>query len=236
MSLRLPRPLLALGLAASLALGVASSALACPTGDVARATTPAPPRDERFRAEVDELTGAAPSSVDVLAVGDSLVRMWPNQQLEGVFPGRTVFRFGVSGDRTQNVLWRLSLPEIRRLRPETVVLLIGTNNLEDGDPACAILAGIAAIVRLLDEGGRRPDLRIVQVLPRGEGFAFRNAERRALNEGIRNLVGRRGNAVAIDVDREITCGMRRICDTYRADALHLEDAGYLILSAALRRN
>lgn len=42
---------------------------------------------------------------------------------------RGVANYGIGGDQTQHVLWRIQNGEIEGLNPRLVVLKIGTNNL-----------------------------------------------------------------------------------------------------------
>src|SRR3954466_6374866 len=66
-------------------------------------------------------------------LGDSITQGW-GDQLGGAFPGAKVANRGISGDTTRGVLIRLQ-EDVLALHPSGVVLLIGTNDLEeDADP------------------------------------------------------------------------------------------------------
>jgi len=100
---------------------------------------------------------AKQGGIDLLFMGDSITQFWAST-------GRSVWaanfaplqaaNFGVSADRTQNVLWRLQNGEGEGFQPKVVVLMIGTNNLGPevdnktprNSPA-EIAAGIAAILQ-----------------------------------------------------------------------------------------
>ena len=91
---------------------------------------------------------AAKGDVDLLLLGDSITQGWQGTQAgaELFGPYRTA-NFGIGGDATQNVLWRLEHGTIGKLQPRLVLLLIGVNNLgrEENSPE-QTLAGIAAII------------------------------------------------------------------------------------------
>jgi beta-glucosidase len=71
--------------------------------------------------------------------------------------------FGVSADRTQNVLWRITEGgELDGLHPKAVVLLIGTNNLGT-DPPEAIAQGIDKIVRMIR--AKLPSTKVLLLAP-----------------------------------------------------------------------
>jgi hypothetical protein len=60
------------------------------------------------------------------------------------FVPRNRLDFGIGGDQTQHVLWRMDNYPITRLHPEVAVVLIGTNNTQNTPEEIA--AGVKAIL------------------------------------------------------------------------------------------
>lgn len=95
--------------------------------------------------------------LEILFLGDSITQSLTGVQdrrarADGVrafdrhFGGRAAAAFGIAGDRTQHVLFRLKRGELAPLRPRVIVLQIGINNVSAGDSPTDIAAGIDAIV------------------------------------------------------------------------------------------
>ena len=87
----------------------------------------------------------------VVFLGDSITQGW-GDQLPTAFPGLKVANRGISGDTSRGVLIRLG-PDVIALEPAAVVLLIGTNDLEEN----ASVGDVATNVELILEGLRRSD-------------------------------------------------------------------------------
>jgi lysophospholipase L1-like esterase len=81
-------------------------------------------RRAQWAAERERDTGA------VVFLGDSITQMW-DQGLPAAFPGVKTANRGISGDTTRGLLIRLR-EDVLVLKPRAVVLLIGTNDLEEG--------------------------------------------------------------------------------------------------------
>ena len=83
--------------------------------------------------------------INTLFVGDSLTEKQPEADLTKYFGAKTA-AFGVGGDQTQNLLYRLQNGELdfpKDSQPEVVVLEIGTNNMGENS-AAQTLDGVAA--------------------------------------------------------------------------------------------
>ena len=65
----------------------------------------------------------------VVFLGDSITQGW-GDDLGGAFPGLKIANRGISGDTTRGLLIRLK-EDVLALQPSAVVLLIGTNDLEE---------------------------------------------------------------------------------------------------------
>jgi lysophospholipase L1-like esterase len=87
----------------------------------------------------------------VVFLGDSIVQGW-EEGLAAAFPGVKVADRGIDGDTTRGLLLRLDA-DVLALAPAAVVLLIGTNDLEEG----AAPELIAGNLRLLLAALRRHD-------------------------------------------------------------------------------
>src|SRR5262249_11816636 len=110
----------------------------------------------------------------ILFMGDSITQGWEET-------GKDVWQrciaplgaldLGNSGDRTEHVLWRLQQAPLTRLRPEHVVLLIGTNNLgHHKNNAAETLAGVEAVARLLASQCPQATVHVLEIFPRGQRF------------------------------------------------------------------
>ncbi len=87
---------------------------------------------------------------EVLWLGDSIIQQLANSSIwERTFCPMHSLNFGVGGDRTEHLLWRLSNGELEGLSPKVVVLLVGTNN--HGDTAEDVAEGIKTICALIND-------------------------------------------------------------------------------------
>ena len=95
------------------------------------------------------------STAEVAFFGDSITEFWENIGLETwneQYAPLNACNLGISGDRTEHVLWRLNNGHIGKLAPKVAVLMIGTNNLNEPPvPANEIADGIVAVVQTLRE-------------------------------------------------------------------------------------
>lgn len=113
---------------------------------------------------------AAKGEAELVFVGDSIIAgaQW-SESWKKAFGGYKSANFGMGGDRTQNVLWRLANGEIGALKPKAVVVLIGTNNIfttpRDVDDT---VRGITAIAKELHGAFPPARILVLGVFPRGE--------------------------------------------------------------------
>src|SRR5512134_3072525 len=93
------------------------------------AIIPAPFQEERHLAFVEE---ARRGGIECLLMGDSITDWWRRAGLEvyeANFGDLDCANFGIAGDRTQGVLWRMQNGELDGYSPKLMMLMIGTNNL-----------------------------------------------------------------------------------------------------------
>lgn len=137
---------------------------------------------------------------------------------------------GISGDRTQHLLWRLKNCNYNRCSPEVAVITIGINNINAGDEAKDVAEGIVACA---EEARRQmPDTRIILLglLPAGKPA---NAwMRRACDEVHAHL--KRANIKDVEYINPtswFTLDNGELNTTlYSKDNLHLNAEGYKVWS------
>jgi lysophospholipase L1-like esterase len=99
----------------------------------------------------------------VVFLGDSITQGWGGG-LGAAFPGVKVANRGISGDTTRGVLLRLQ-DDVLALDPAAVVLLIGTNDLEEGASPDTITGNLRLIVAGLEKHDPRMPIVLCQVFP-----------------------------------------------------------------------
>ena len=96
-------------------------------------------------------------------LGDSITQSW-GDNLGGAFPGVKVANRGISGDTTRGVLIRLQ-QDVLDLHPSGVVLLIGTNDLEEKATPEIIAGNLKLILAALKQHNAKMPIILCQVFP-----------------------------------------------------------------------
>lgn len=109
--------------------------------------------------------------IDLLFVGDSITDFFGRSDR-----GQTIWlqhygdmnaaNFGISGDRTQDLLWRFEDGELEGFEAKVIVLMIGTNNIGRNETE-EIPGGIEAIVDQIRARQPQAKLLLLGIFPRG---------------------------------------------------------------------
>lgn len=141
-----------------------------PAADELATTTPVPRTDAGWLERQKRINERAKQGeVDLLFIGDSITQGWegPANTIWKKFYGdRHAMNAGISGDRTQHVLWRLDHGNLAGIQPKLAVIMIGTNNAGTDSPD-DIAAGITAIVAKLREKVPETKVLLLGIFPRG---------------------------------------------------------------------
>jgi lysophospholipase L1-like esterase len=92
---------------------------------------------------------AQSASIDVIFDGDSITDFWQRAGIKvwtTAFAHYHPFDFGISGDTTQNLLWRLAHGQAQGLHPKVILLMIGTNNMKYTSTPQDIADGVSQII------------------------------------------------------------------------------------------
>ncbi|MGE0115546.1 MAG: GDSL-type esterase/lipase family protein [Steroidobacteraceae bacterium] len=177
-------------------------------------------------------------NVDLLFLGDSITQDWANapEVWQEQFGDRRPANFGIAGDTTQNVLWRITAGgELAGLSPKVVVLLVGTNNYGFNDDSAAEVAhGVKAIVETLHEKLSTSKILLLGILPR-DALPDTDFRRRIAqtNQLLRQLAD--GKAVRyLDMGDRFLDADGNIPADLLPDFLHLSKQGYRLWAQAMK--
>ena len=128
-------------------------------------------RDPSWTARHERLVAEAGSGdpVDLIFLGDSIVQGWEAAGAEiwaSHYQALHARNLGISGDRTQHLLWRIQNGEVDGISPRVAVVLIGTNNTGEADPD-EIAVGIRAILDSLRSRLPTTSILLLALFPRG---------------------------------------------------------------------
>jgi lysophospholipase L1-like esterase len=180
----------------------------------------------------DRIKAQFPAAADIVLLGDSMIQRWPAPDIAAALPGQRVLNLGVGGDRTQNLLWRMRDLPLATIAPKAVIILVGTNNLTDGDRPADIAGAVRRIVISARDAWPKTKVYVSAILPRGKDFGFRTKARSALNRTLAVRAQRDGYRFVEANEAALTCPATA-ADNFRRDRLHLAPAGYVILGQTL---
>lgn len=179
--------------------------------------------------------GAQKANPQVVFIGDSITDGWRGNGRkvweERIAP-LSASNFGISGDRTEHVLWRLQDNLFEGISPKVVVIMIGTNNLWRNDPKL-IAEGVAKIVEEVQKQAPQAKVLVLGVFPRGQK-PTEDARKKipVINADLAKLDNGR-NVFFLDIGDKFLEQDGTISKTIMPDFLHLSGAGYKIWADAI---
>ncbi len=179
----------------------------------------------------------SPDRLTVL-LGDSISLWFPPHLLP---PERSWLNQGISGEVSSGLLKRLDL--IDQTEPETVLVMVGINDLIRDVSSQTLLANYQLILEELVEHHPKAQLVVQSVLPHAgeaatwEGAArlqeIPNAEIRDINDDLK-AIALKHDAQYLDLYSLFSDGEGNLRSELTTDGLHLNTSGYLVWATALQ--
>ncbi|MCX7047449.1 MAG: platelet-activating factor acetylhydrolase IB subunit [Candidatus Sumerlaeota bacterium] len=206
-----------------------------PAAAPASATKPVP-KDAKWMTRHEAiLANVKKGNAEFIFVGDSITQGWEGsgkKVWEEYYGKRNAVNLGISGDRTQHVLWRLDNGEIDGIKPKAAVIMIGTNNSKD-NTAEEIADGIKAIVEKLRT--KLPDTKILllAIFPRAEKADAAQRVKNAKASEIASKLADGKMVFYLDIGKKFLKDDGTLTKDIMPDFLHPNAKGYQIWSEAM---
>ena len=194
---------------------------------------------EKLRSSV-----APEEELDIAFLGDSITQGLTgsthrratadgSRAIDRAFGQHRVISLGLSGDRTEHLLYRIQHGALSRCRARVVVVQIGVNNVNSAKhTGKEAAAGIAAVVRLLQQ--RQPNAHVLVCGPFPCGATPDDPRRVEIDAIHRRLPELESDRVTVlDLRSVFLDDSGQPNDRMRGDALHISESGQHAWMAAL---
>lgn len=173
-------------------------------------------------------------SSKVLLIGNSITHNWggkpntkSNNSWEKYIAPYKVRNFGFGADRIENVLWRVYHDELSDIRPEKILINIGTNNLRVNNNE-DIVEGLRFLVQAIKLHQPQSEITILGIYPR-RGYDDRIL---LINKQL-HMIAKSENVKFSDIGKILSLKGGIINEAYFSDGLHPNLKGYEALGKEL---
>jgi lysophospholipase L1-like esterase len=186
----------------------------------------------------------------IVFLGDSITAGWSGkgkEVWEKTWAPMKAVNFGIGGDRTEHILWRLEHGNYDGLKPELTVLMIGTNNTGHQGRAMAehggvlysstaeqTAEGVTMIIDLLKKKQPQMKILLLAIFPRG---ADNDDKMRQQNEVTNQLIAKLADEKTVyflDINKAFLEADGTLSKEIMPDLLHPNAAGYQIWTDAIQ--
>lgn len=187
---------------------------------------PWPSREQEKRNQIAMSGG----KIDIVFVGDSITQGWENEGRGKSLYGElckkySILNLGYSGQRTENMVWRLENGELDGYRAGLFMVMAGTNNSE---PAEEVAIGVRRILDIIRSRQSQAKILLLPIFPRGKSaedvWNAKNAKVNAIIRGFADDV----NIIWCDFTSRLRDSAGGMSVDLSSDRLHMNEAGYAI--------
>jgi len=205
-------------------------------GPVLPANLPRPRDDNRHKAFLEI---AQRGNIDLLFVGDSITDWFSNEpRARGLTIWNTHFaplkpaNFGIAGDTTQGVLWRMQNGELDGFQAKLIVLMLGTNNLSR-NPVDEIVDGDRLIIEEFKKRQPQAKVLLLGIFPRNTDPASQiRATIKEINSRLAKLADN-NRVFYMDIGEKFLTADGILTTEIMADGLHPTEKGYQVWAEAI---
>jgi lysophospholipase L1-like esterase len=210
-------------------------------GPALPANQPAPRDDNRHKGFLEI---AQRGNVDLLFVGDSITDWFSNPRGQAQTPaaGLEVWNkyfsefkpanFGIAGDTTQGVLWRMQNGELDGFNAKLIVLMLGTNNI-NRNPVDEIVDGDRLIIDEFKKRQPQAKVLVLGIFPRNADPANPlRATIKEINSKLETLADN-NKVFYMDIGNKFLTPDGTLTTEVMADGLHPTAKGYQIWADAI---
>jgi lysophospholipase L1-like esterase len=214
-----------------------------PAGPPSPANVPRPRDDARHQGFLEI---AKAGNIDLLFVGDSITDWFANPRGNNPATGRKVWdatfgtmkpaNFGIAGDTTQGVLWRMQNGELEGFKAKLIVLMLGTNNI-NRNPVDEIVDGDRLIVEEFKKRQPQAKVLVLGVFPRSNMRApDQTPALRATIQEINSKLAKSADNKRVffmDIGDKFLTADGTLTTEIMPDGLHPSEKGYQIWADAI---
>jgi len=201
------------------------------------AVIPTPTRPSQISMHDSFVALAKKGDIDMLFLGDSITDWWRSNGKEVFdknYGDKKVANFGIAGETTQQVLWRLQNGEGAGFQPKLVMLMIGTNNLASTNTDGQIAEGVTAVVGELRKDFPAAKILLLGIFPRGGAGEMVRVRVANINQMIAKL-NDLDHVFYLDIGNKFLDEKGDFLpDAFLSDRLHPAAKGYAIWADAVR--
>ncbi len=186
---------------------------------------------------------------ELVFLGDSITHGWEGKgraAWEKYWAPLKAANFGVGGDRTEHVLWRLEHGNFDGLKPKEIVVMIGTNNtghegraqkeLDGAVYECSAqqtAEGVKAIVAKLRQKCPGAKILLLAIFPRGEKPEDRMRRQNEETNAIVKTFADGKTVFFLDINAKFLAADGTLSKEIMPDLLHPNEKGYEIWAEAI---
>lgn len=185
---------------------------------------------------------AKAGNIDLLFVGDSITDWFAHPIGQRGIPGGEVWKasfgamkpanFGIAGDTTQGVLWRMQNGELEGFKAKLIVLMLGTNNI-NRNPIDEIVDGDRLIIEEFKKRQPQAKVLLLGIFPR---TADANAPIRSTIKEINSKLAKLADNKQVfymDIGDKFLTADGTLTTEVMGDGLHPTARGYQIWADAI---
>ena len=165
-------------------------------------------------------------------LGDSITQGWGDDMGKS-FPGIQVANRGISGDTTRGMLLRLK-KDVLELNPKGIVMLMGTNDLEEGADAIVVSKNIELILTDIQKHNAKTPVTLCKVFPASASKKRPAQQIKDINAAIANVAKNFPQVTLVDTWTLFANEQGDAKEAEFPDLLHPNQAGYAKWAGAIR--